>query len=92
MKVQYLGTAAAERIPGMFCNCEVCRRALALGGKNIMTQAQVLIEAGTAENGKLLYVVTLTEDAPDAGAYAEARESDMKCCCTVCAGDCHLST
>ena len=44
MKVQYLGTAAAERIPGMFCDCEVCRRALALGGKNIMTQAQVLID------------------------------------------------
>ena len=44
MKVQYLGTAAAERIPGMFCDCDVCRRALARGGRNIMTQAQVLID------------------------------------------------
>ncbi len=44
MKVEYLGTAAAERIPGMFCNCETCRRALARGGKNIMTHAQVLID------------------------------------------------
>ena len=44
MKVQYLGTAAAERIPGMFCNCDVCREALKRGGRNIMTQAQVLID------------------------------------------------
>lgn len=44
MKIQYLGTAAAERIPGMFCNCEVCQKAIRLGGRNIMTQAQVLID------------------------------------------------
>lgn len=44
MKIQYLGTAAAERIPGMFCDCDVCRRAMALGGRNVMTQAQVLID------------------------------------------------
>lgn len=44
MKIQYLGTAAAERIPGMFCNCAVCRKAIRLGGKNIMTQAQALID------------------------------------------------
>ena len=28
MKLKYLGTAAAEGIPGMFCNCRVCRNAL----------------------------------------------------------------
>lgn len=44
MKICYLGTAAAERIPGMFCNCPLCQRALALGGKDIRTQAQVLID------------------------------------------------
>ena len=32
MKIQYLGTAAGERIPGIFCNCEVCRRAMEKGG------------------------------------------------------------
>ena len=32
MRIRYLGTAAAERTPAMFCNCEVCRRALEKGG------------------------------------------------------------
>ena len=44
MKIRYLGTAAAERTPAMFCNCDVCRRAAALGGKNIQTQTQSLID------------------------------------------------
>jgi len=44
MKVKYLGTAAAERIPAMFCNCDVCRRAIELGGKDLKSQAQVLID------------------------------------------------
>lgn len=44
MKVQYLGTAAAERIPATFCNCRVCREAIRLGGKNIMTHSQVLLD------------------------------------------------
>ena len=43
MKVQFLGTAAAERIPAMFCACDTCRRALAAGARNIMRRAQVLI-------------------------------------------------
>lgn len=44
MKIQYLGTAAAERIPATFCNCRVCREAIRLGGKNIMTRSQVLLD------------------------------------------------
>ena len=44
MKIRYLGTAAAERVPDMFCNCDVCRRAAELGGKNIQTQSQALID------------------------------------------------
>ena len=43
MKLQYLGTAAAERIPAMFCSCEACKRALAAGGRNIMSRAQALV-------------------------------------------------
>ena len=46
MKVVYLGTAAAEGIPAMFCGCEVCKRALARGGRNIMTRSQMLIDEG----------------------------------------------
>ncbi len=44
MKIQYLGTAAAERIPAVFCNCPTCQKALKAGGKNIMTQSQVLLD------------------------------------------------
>lgn len=46
MKIVYLGTAAAEGIPAMFCACETCKRALARGGKNIMTRSQMLIDEG----------------------------------------------
>lgn len=44
MKLRYLGTAALERIPAVFCNCGTCRRALAAGGRNIMTRSQALID------------------------------------------------
>ena len=44
MKIQYLGTAAAERIPAVFCNCPTCQKALKLGGKNVMTHSQVLLD------------------------------------------------
>ncbi len=44
MKILYMGTAAAERIPGMFCNCALCQRALKEGGKNIRMRAQALID------------------------------------------------
>lgn len=43
MKLKYLGTAAAEGLPGMFCACETCKRALKAGGRNIMTRSQMLI-------------------------------------------------
>lgn len=44
MKIKYLGTAAAEAIPGVFCKCETCRKSRALGGKNIRTRSQALID------------------------------------------------
>ncbi|MDR0856754.1 MAG: hypothetical protein LBM78_05035, partial [Clostridiales bacterium] len=44
MKIRYMGTAAAEGIPAMFCACDTCRRALAAGGKNVMTRSQALID------------------------------------------------
>lgn len=43
MKITYLGTAAAEGFPAMFCNCEYCREAKKLGGKNIRTRSQAII-------------------------------------------------
>ena len=48
MKLKYLGTAAAEGIPGMFCNCRVCQNALAVRGREIKTRSQAIID------GKLL--------------------------------------
>lgn len=44
MKIQYLGTAAAEGLPALFCECEICKRAAALGGKNIRTRSQAIID------------------------------------------------
>ena len=43
MQFMYLGTAAAEGWPGVFCQCEFCREAERLGGKNIRTRSQALI-------------------------------------------------
>ena len=43
MKLTYLGTAAAEGFPAVFCNCDHCREAKRLGGKNIRTRSQTLI-------------------------------------------------
>lgn len=44
MKLKYFGTAAYEGVPSLFCQCESCKRALALGGKNMRTRAQALID------------------------------------------------
>lgn len=43
MRITYYGTAAGEGWPGIFCQCELCRRARLLGGKNIRTRSQALI-------------------------------------------------
>ena len=48
MRITYLGTAAAEGFPALFCRCEYCVEARRLGGKNIRTRSQSLI------NGDLL--------------------------------------
>lgn len=44
MKLTYLGTAAAEAWPGVFCNCPACREARRLGGKNIRTRSQAILD------------------------------------------------
>lgn len=48
MKLRYLGTAAAEGWPALFCGCEACKKAGQAGGRNIRTRSQALID------GKLL--------------------------------------
>ena len=44
MKFRYLGTAAAEGFPAVFCNCEYCNAARRKGGKNIRTRSQAIID------------------------------------------------
>lgn len=44
MKIQYLGTAAGEGIPGLFCNCETCKKIRKLGGKNLRARTQAVID------------------------------------------------
>lgn len=43
MKIKFLGTAAAEGFPAVFCKCEYCNEARRLGGNNIRTRSQALI-------------------------------------------------
>lgn len=43
MEFQYLGTAAAEGWPAVFCNCPNCLSAAKLGGRNIRTRSQALL-------------------------------------------------
>lgn len=44
MKLRYLGTAAAEGIPGLFCNCKICQNALKVRGKEIKTRSQAIVD------------------------------------------------
>lgn len=44
MKIQFLGTAAAEGVPAMFCDCQSCRNIRALGEAEFRTRTQVLID------------------------------------------------
>lgn len=43
MKLTFLGTAAAEAFPGVFCNCEHCIACRKLKGKNIRTRSQAIV-------------------------------------------------
>lgn len=44
MKIRYLGTAAAEGWPALFCTCDACRLAREKGGRNIRTRSQSIID------------------------------------------------
>lgn len=47
MKLLFMGTAAAEGVPAGFCNCPTCVRARKLGGNDIRTRSQILIDGDT---------------------------------------------
>ncbi|GAA4838939.1 MBL fold metallo-hydrolase [Paenibacillus vulneris] len=44
MKVHFLGTAAFEGIPSLFCQCPTCEEARERGGKNIRSRTSVIID------------------------------------------------
>lgn len=44
MKIQFLGTAAAECVPAMFCSCKYCQGIRKLGAKEYRTRTQVVID------------------------------------------------
>ena len=44
MKITFLGTAAAEAYPALFCSCKNCTRARELGGRNIRHRSSALID------------------------------------------------
>lgn len=43
MKLQYLGTAAAEGLPALFCDCDICREAARRGGKDLRMRSGALV-------------------------------------------------
>ncbi len=45
MKIQFLGTGAAEGIPSFGCTCQRCQVARKEGGPNVRQRASVLVEA-----------------------------------------------
>jgi len=43
MKLRFLGTAAAEGVPSLFCRCETCKNARDRGGREIRTRSQAIL-------------------------------------------------
>ena len=44
MRIQILGTAAAEGWPAVFCGCDTCNRVRKVGGKSVRTRASIQID------------------------------------------------
>lgn len=44
MKLRYLGTAAAEGVPAIYCTCDFCKYARKAGGKEIRTRSGALVD------------------------------------------------
>ena len=75
MKITYLGTAAAEAIPALFCNCEWCRRAAANGGKDVRTRSQALIDDCLLSGATVLAAAGLLRDLGYCVSDFEAAEA-----------------
>lgn len=43
MKIKYLGTGAYEGVPSPFCDCDICNKSKTLGGRNMRSRSQALV-------------------------------------------------
>ena len=66
MELIYLGTAAAEGIPGMFCQCSFCQTARKIGGKECRFRSGALID------GELMI-----DFSPDINIAAQKSQIDL---------------
>ncbi|GHV66785.1 hypothetical protein AGMMS49928_02310 [Spirochaetia bacterium] len=73
MEILFLGTAAAEGIPALFCRCQTCRDAAEAGGLEIRTRCAYLV------NGHLLLDLT-----PDIMLHKLRYNLDLAAVDTVC--------
>ena len=64
MRLVFLGTAAAEGIPGLWCGCAICREARKRGGKDIRRRCSYLIDDDT-----------MIDFGPD--TFEQARRADI---------------
>lgn len=44
MKITFLGTGSGGGLPGLFCNCPVCKKARKLRGKNVRTCCSIQVD------------------------------------------------
>lgn len=65
MLLTQLGTGAAERIPALFCACDVCLNAHEKGGREVRTQTQALVNDDLLiDFGSDSYMHFLTQNLP----------------------------
>lgn len=65
MKIKFLGTAAAEGFPSLYCQCEYCLEALKKKGRNIRTRSQAMIdETLILDFGPDTYFHMITHEVP----------------------------
>ena len=67
MKITYYGTSASEAWPALFCNSEACELARQLGGKNIRTRSQALVDT-----------TLLLDFPPDTNYHAQQYHLDLR--------------
>lgn len=58
MKILYMGTAAAEGWPALFCSCPICTHARETGGRNLRTRTPALLDGSLLLDFRRILTVT----------------------------------